>query len=266
MSDLKKFQVAAGGFGNGVTSSFNPTVTSDVGNFVAGAQRNVSQLLNSGVNSQGQVVGPLGDMFGHDPATFAMNATKHFNSLFRSAVNRVADRAGRATYDVDVPHGKVSTVQVPARVTSRTTVPELTLTVTLAAIHHPAILLEEAGRVQQGLPVKRGLDGDFVWYPPTMSSRGLFGVDDAVLGGAVLAIIVAIAPLIVGAIVSFVGTVAPGIVQGVTDALAPPKPPPPPPGLFGIDGLDPVVAGVIAVALAAGAFLLWKGHKGHAVA
>jgi hypothetical protein len=243
-------------------SSFVASVTNDAEAFVSGAQNNVAQLLNSGVNSQGRVTGPLAEQFGSDPMEFMLNATRHFSSFLRGTCDRVAERSGQAAFAVPAPRGG-GTMQVPTRVRRDDPTAKLALVVALNATERPAVLLEEVGRQQQGLPVKRGLDGGsggYVWFPPTMPARGLFGIDDAVLIGSVIAIIVAIAPALIAALISVVGSVSKQAGDALGGLFGPKAPPPPPPGLFGIDGLDPVMAAIIGGAVLVGGFLLVRSR------
>jgi hypothetical protein len=257
------------GFGNAVNEFGEAIGAGPIGSqasvasdeIVSTATTSVAQLLNSGVNRNGKITGPLAEHFGSDPVTFTLNMVKHFDSFMRGVCNRVADRTGNAEFSVPASTGKGGSVKVAAKVSNKQPSAHVALVCALNATQNPGVLLEEAGRQQQGLPAKRGLDGPFIWYPPgQVTARGFFGIDEAAAAAACLAILVAVAPAIIGALISVVGSIVPGLAEAV--GLGPKKPPPPPPGLFGIEGLDPLVAIAIAAAIAAAAFLLLR--KKHA--
>ncbi len=237
------------------TQAFISNTSDDI---VRGASKSVAQLTGSGVNGNGRVVGPLADVFGSDPMEFALNATKHFNGFFRSTSNRVAERAGKANFSVDAPGGRGGKVKVPAKLTKKDKPARVALVTTLNALEHPAILLEEAGREQQGLPVKRGLDGPYTWYPTHLPARGFFGIDEAVAGAAALSILVALAPAIIGALISVVGAISGEAGKVVSDVLGGDEEelPVEEPGLFGIAGLDPMIAVIIGAAVLVGGYLV----------
>lgn len=247
-------------------TSFGTTVTHDVDAFIHGAQKNVAVLLNSGINAQGQVTGPLGEHFGRDPMQFTLNMTKHFDKFIRQLVNRVSERTGTAEIEAPITSGKGGTARIKTRVGRNEKTPHLALVMALQAKHHPAALIEEAGRIQQGLPVKRGLDGDYVWYP-SMSmngARGFFGFDEAIAFAGAIAIIVGligIAPALISGIMALVGAIGPSLGLGGKPAD---NGPPPSNGLLGIDGLDPTMAIIIVGVLVVGGWLLLK--RPHAAA
>ncbi len=253
-------------------SSFATTVTKDAGAFVAGAQNSVALLAGSSINSHGKVVGPLADHFGSDPIQFCVNACKHFDVIMRDICGRVATRTGQASYTVQTAKGNATVNARPAKSDPSA---HVALLITLGALHHPAVLLEEGGRAQQGLPVKRGLDGGehgFVWYPTVGmgGTRGFFGIDEAAAAAAALAIIVAVAPAIITGLIAVVGAIAPTVVKGVGDTVGGifnPKPPPDP-NAGKILGLDPPIAmaagAVVLILLIVGAVAM--KHHGHAAA
>lgn len=255
MGLLEDIEKGASSFGSQV-SSLATTVTNDAESFVRGAQNNVAALVNSGVNAAGQVTGPLADHFGKDPLSFVSNSVKFFDSFMRKLVTRMNTRTKQSSFKAATATG--SSVNVSTSLTTKDPSARVALVVALYAIHFPAQLLEEAGREQQGLPVGRGLDGPYTWYPQYLPARGFFGIDEAAAAAAAIAIIVAIAPAIITGLISLIGAIAPQAVAAVTGVLGGNKPPPPPPGLFGT-GIDPTIVIVLAAAVAA--YILFVRHK-----
>lgn len=243
-------------------SSFATTVTHDASQFVQGAQQNVAQLTGSAVRA-GKVVGPLAEAFGSDPVQFTLGAVKHFDSFMRDVATRVAHRTGTTTYStVDVVGRPLKIHAVPAKSDNSAMV---ALIIGQASIHHPAIVLEEASRSQQGIPAKRGLgggDSGYTWHPVMLRGsaavvsseqpRGFFGIDEAAAGAAALAIIVAIAPGIIMALISVASAAAPTIISAITGAPTPEQKKADDAQKAAdankILGVDPMILGIVAAA------------------
>lgn len=183
------------------------------------------QLAGSGVNHAGQVIGPLGDMFGHDPTEFALNAAKQTRHELNALLRRVAERSGRVQYTFKTPQGLRKVTATPP---SNANPNQLALTMALAMIADPATMIEEAGRQAAGLPVKeKGLNG-FTVFPPAMTARGLgvkergvFGVDDLAIAllPVILPIIAAIAVQVLPGLIA----AAASVIQGVVDPSSTPQ-------------------------------------------
>lgn len=207
--------------------SFGQGVATDVQNFGHDAQsaldqatRNTASLAGSGVNAAGQIIGPLGDKFGHDPAQFVLHATREVSGAVRGLLKRVAARTGKVSYVFPTPQG---TRKVTATPGSSASANQLALTLVLAMIDSPATAVEEAGRQANGFPVKpRGLMG-FTVFPHTLGGgggdreRGLFGIDDAVLLSILLPIIAGIAVKVLPTLIQ----AASGVLQNVTSGGQP---------------------------------------------
>lgn len=196
------------------------------------ATRNTAALAGSGVNSHGQITGPLAEIFGKDPFAFVLNVASKTRKTARELLIRTAQRTGRLDYTFDTPKGKR---KISAKPASNANSNQIALTLVLASLDAPATMVEEAGRMANGLPAKpRGLSG-YTVYPlhfPTgaafaaeerglvtdeSSARGIFGIDDAVILGIVVPIIAAIAAAVLPGLISAAG----GIIKQVTGGGGP---------------------------------------------
>jgi len=220
-------------FATNVQNGLN-TAEHDVGNAIGSAvhsaqsavdtaTRATAALAGSGVNNKGQITGPLADAFGSDPHSFILNLARQAKSNAIALCTRVADRTGKASYSFPTTSG---TRSVTARPTSSADPNQVALTLVLVAIDAPATMIEEAGRMANGLPVKpRGLMG-YTHFPMSIAGvpRGLFGIDDAALLAIVAPIIIAIAtavlPGLIGAAGNVVKAVASGQVKSPGDLIA----------------------------------------------
>ena len=239
---------------------------------VQSAENAAAQLLHTaqketatlGHVANGLVQGPLAQRFGSNPVEFINNSVKAFFADFVAIVNDVASRAGRSTYVAVNPQtGK--NVNVPARVQTNTSFNVVVLTVALAARDHGALLVDATGRHVAGVGgTGKGLD-DVHWWPGMGSAtRRLLAHHQRTAHGfiegapiptpldfaaltAVVTVIVAIAPLVIGAL-----TAAVGFVKNI---VAPP--PPPKPASTGIFGIPPIVL-IIVAAAGLGLVFLWK--------
>ena len=184
------------------------------------AAQNTQQLAGSFVSAAGQVSGPLGDMFGHDPQEFMHNVSAQFKAPLRELLNRVQERTGKVAYTFNTAKGprKVSAI-VPATLAPN----QIALVTCLAALDSPATMAEEAGRMAADLPVKKGLGANsgFTIFPPAASMRGLglergvVGIDDALM--ALLPLLIPIIAQIAGQILPGIIAAAGSIVQSITN-------------------------------------------------
>ncbi len=186
------------------------------------ALSNTAQLAGSGVNAQGKIFGPIAEQFGHDPQAFVLNVAKATSKTAAKLLQRVADRNGKLSYTFDTPHGKR---KVTAKPPTSAPANQIALTLALASMDAPATMIEEAGRMSAGLPVKeRGLSG-FTVFPVAMSGgraltggeggaqeRGLFLVDDAAILAIVVPIIGAIAVAVLPGLIAAAGSIVQGII------------------------------------------------------
>lgn len=187
-------------------------------------------LRGTFVDDNGKIHGPLADVFGSNPLSFAINAVKTKHTPLVDLVNRVAvHRLKKDTAQIKDPQGKTHVVNL--RPTTKTSVAEVALALCVEAMARPASVADEVERMALGLPAGRGVDG----YIDPAAPRMLFGVDDAIIVGAIVSVLVAIAPMIIGALLSLVGAAVPAIAGALQ-----PKKPPPDPGLFGLP--IPIVA------------------------
>lgn len=187
------------------------------------ATRNTATLAGSGVNQSGQITGPLADMFGKDPFSFVLNVANKTRKTARELLVRTATRTQRLEYTFDTPKGKR---KIAAKPPSNANANQIALTLVLASLDAPATMVEEAGRMATGQPVKdRGLMGYSV-YPITLprsspegdeSERGIFGIDDAAILAIVVPIIAAIATAVLPGLISAAG----GIIKQVTGGGGP---------------------------------------------
>lgn len=205
------------------------------------------------VGADGKVTGPAAQVFGSDPQTFILNATRRFRGDVSTLINRVAARAGSANFSTSSRGKQVS---ISSRAKSGDSNAKLALLLALHARHHPAQLADEAGRMAAGVGPGRGLDGCVDWPSYMVASgqqaRGLFGVDDAVLFAAVVSIVVAIigvaGPFVIQGLVAVVGSVAPEAGKAVEGFFGKKEQEPVDETIF---GLDPVIVMVAAAAVAA---------------
>lgn len=191
-------------------------------------------LVGSSIDSNGRIRGPLAQAFGSDPVTFALNSVKSQYARCVDLVNRVAlNRLQKRSLVVTDVQGKKHTISLV--VTKKTSVAEVALALAAEAITSPAAVADEAQRIMTGAGPGRGLDG-FVGV------RHLFGIDDAIVFGGIISVLIAIGPALIGALVALVSHAVPA----VSDALAP-KPPPPPPTIFGVDQNIALIGGGLAL-------------------
>lgn len=154
-------------------------------------------LVGSSIAADGTIRGPLAKVFGSNPISFAINGVKNQHSRSVDLVTRLSQhRVGKKSLKVKDERGK--THDVSLQVTNKSSPQTVALALVAAAAAHPAQTADEAQRIMLGTGPGRGLDG-FVGV------RHLFGIDDAVIFGAIVSILVAIAPVIIGTLVSVAG-------------------------------------------------------------
>lgn len=225
------------------------------------AQTNTSQLFQ--ING-GRITGPLAAKFSPngDPVVFFHNVVKSQIGTWVRVANNVAARAGRTSYKVTTHDGKKH--DVPARTKTGDPFATVVLVVCLAAVNHPDIFIDEAGRVAANLNSGKGVD-DVMWWPGSMAvaqgagagpgpGHGVVGFDDVIIGLVGLATaLIGIATVVLPVLVSGVSFV----VKQVTAATAPKDQAPAPAGGENLAGIPiPIILVVVAAAIAL--VLLWK--------
>jgi hypothetical protein len=158
-------------------------------------------LRGTSVGADGKIRGPLAQKFGSDPVQFALNGVAHALSRFVELSNRASSRVGRSTTKVKDNTGRVH--EVKHAVTKSSKPVEVAASVVTLSAQHPAVVADEIQRIMLGVPAGKGLDG-FVGV------RHLFGIDDAVLFGAIATIIVGLGTALLPIIVSLIGGVLGG--------------------------------------------------------
>lgn len=214
LQDLEKS--AQGAIRTGVDAVQN--LGKDAAAAVDAATKNTAALAGSGVSAAGKITGPIADMFGSDPHSFLLNVASKLKKRSRELCLRVADRTGKLSYVFSTAQGQR---KVTAKPPSNADANQIALTLALAALDAPATMIEESGRMANGLPVKeRGLAG-FTVFPHALSGggqeRGLFGIDDAILLTIIVPIIAQIAAVVLPTLIS----AASNVIKQVTTPAGP---------------------------------------------
>lgn len=188
------------------------------------AVRNTATLAGSGFNGK-SITGPLADVFGSDPQAFIISVANKTRKASRELCVRVAERTQKLNYTFPTPRGQRKVTTKPP---SNANPNQIALTLVLAAMDAPATMVEEAGRMANGLGVKeRGLMG-YTVYPINLPrglngidgdddhirERGFFGLDDAALLALIVPIIGAIAAAVLPGLIAAAGSVVKAVTGG----------------------------------------------------
>lgn len=166
----------------------------------------IQRVVSLGMNADRSASVPLIlKPFGANPVTVFQNVVKKYNKTFRQALKRTNQRTGRKRWVGSDPTSKKKFTMnlVPLSDDSNL---ELSVKALAMLKLEGKAFADELARVVSGRPMGKGLDDEagnaLVSYGTTV--RHLFGVDDAVIIGAVVTLAAALLPVLLSTLLPMV--------------------------------------------------------------
>jgi hypothetical protein len=161
------------------------------------------------------VSGPLGEMFGRDPAAFCVNAVRSKFSEMIVLTERCAKRTGVTKWTTKGSGGKAFSSRMVAH--KGDSPPTVALIVVLWALKNPNVLVDEARRFETNMPIGKSLDtySAAEWRGSGQGGRSFLGIDDAIALVGLISAIIGLASVALPVLIPMVQGVAESIDKAV---------------------------------------------------